>query len=79
MPLLSGGNLIGRVDPARDGRTLIARQVSLDGPKAVDPMATALIEAATWVGCTDVRVERVMQDDLRDPLLGALKRSHDLR
>jgi hypothetical protein len=42
-------------------------------------MATALVEAATWVGCTDVRVERVMQDDLRDPLIGALKRSHDLR
>ncbi|WP_405729456.1 winged helix DNA-binding domain-containing protein [Streptomyces sp. NBC_01537] len=79
MPLLSGGNLIGRVDPARDGRTLVARQVSLDGPKAVEPMATALVEAATWVGCTDVRVERVMQDDLRDTLIGALKRSHDLR
>jgi uncharacterized protein YcaQ len=79
MPLLSGGNLIGRVDPARDGRTLVARQVSLDGPKAVEPLATALVEAATWVGCTDVRVERVMQDDLRDPLVGALKRSHDRR
>lgn len=75
MPLLSGGNLIGRVDPAREGKILVARQVSLDGPKAVEPMATALAEAATWVGCTDVRVERVMQDDLRDPLVTALKRT----
>ena len=29
MPLLSGGRLIGRVDPAREGRTLVAKQVSL--------------------------------------------------
>jgi uncharacterized protein YcaQ len=79
MPLLAGGKLLGRVDPAREGRTLVARQVSLETPKAVQPMAQALAEAADWVGCTDVRVERVMQDDLRDPLLGALKRSHDLR
>jgi uncharacterized protein YcaQ len=72
MPLLSGGNLIGRVDPAREGSTLVARQISLDGPKAVEPMATALAEAAAWVGCTDVRIERVMQDGLRDALMDSV-------
>ena len=40
------------------GSTLVARQVSLDGPRRSRPMAQALREAAEWVGCTDVRVER---------------------
>ena len=31
MPVLAGGRLVGRVDPAREGSTLVARQVSLDG------------------------------------------------
>ncbi|MGW7329218.1 winged helix-turn-helix domain-containing protein [Streptomyces sp. NPDC054840] len=58
MPLLAGGRLQGRVDPAREGRTLVARQLSLTSPKAAGPMALALREAAEWVGCEDVRVER---------------------
>ena len=63
MPLLAGGRLVGRVDPGRDGSTLVARQVSLQGPKAVGPMAQALHEAADWVGCDSVRLERC--DDAR--------------
>ncbi|MFE7543057.1 winged helix-turn-helix domain-containing protein [Streptomyces platensis] len=58
MPLLAGGRLMGRVDPAREGTTLVARQVSMHGPKAVAPMAAALREAADWVGCDSVRVDR---------------------
>ncbi|MFD0356675.1 winged helix-turn-helix domain-containing protein [Streptomyces sp. NPDC127110] len=58
MPLLAGGRLQGRVDPAREGRTLVARQVSLTTPKAAPAMAQALREAAGWVGCDAVRVER---------------------
>lgn len=58
MPLLAGGRLVGRVDPAREGRTLVARQVSMAGPGSVGPMAKALWEAASWVGCEEVRVER---------------------
>jgi uncharacterized protein YcaQ len=58
MPLLTGGRLRGRVDPAREGRTLVARQLSLASPKAAPAMAAALREAAEWVGCDDVRVER---------------------
>ncbi|MFJ4923894.1 winged helix-turn-helix domain-containing protein [Streptomyces sp. NPDC088725] len=72
MPLLSGGRLLGRVDPAREGKTLVAKQVSLEGPKAVGPMAQALLEAAEWVGCTDVRVERVDAPELRDALAAAV-------
>ncbi|MFI1248607.1 winged helix-turn-helix domain-containing protein [Streptomyces anulatus] len=68
MPLLAGGKLQGRVDPAREGTTLVARQASLAGPKAVAPMAEALVEAAAWVGCTDIRVDRVEAPELREPL-----------
>ncbi|MFJ5936017.1 winged helix-turn-helix domain-containing protein [Streptomyces sp. NPDC093071] len=56
MPVLAGGRLVGRVDPAREGRTLVARQVTLDGPKAVPAVARALREAAEWVGCDTVTV-----------------------
>ncbi|AXK36277.1 winged helix-turn-helix domain-containing protein [Streptomyces armeniacus] len=59
MPLLAGGKLMGRVDPAREGRTLIARQLSLRTPKAAEPMARALVEAASWAGCSQVRLERL--------------------
>ena len=63
MPLLAGGRLVGRVDPVRRGRTLVARQVSLDRPSAAEPMARALREAAAWVGCDQVEVERVTPED----------------
>jgi uncharacterized protein YcaQ len=59
MPLLAGGRLVGRVDPAREGSTLVARKVSLEQASAAEPMARALREAATWVGCDDVRLEQV--------------------
>ncbi|MFD6230814.1 winged helix-turn-helix domain-containing protein [Streptomyces sp. NPDC060232] len=58
MPLLAGGRLQGRVDPAREGRTLVVRQLSLTSPAAAPAMARALREAAEWVGCDAVRVER---------------------
>ncbi|MGW4889012.1 winged helix-turn-helix domain-containing protein [Streptomyces murinus] len=77
MPVLAGGRLVGRVDPAREGRTLVARQVTLDGPRAVPAVAQALLEAATWVNCTNVRVERVDDPALRGPLAAELARALD--
>lgn len=71
MPLLVGGRLVGRVDPAREGSTLVARQVSLDGPGYVEPALRALEEAAGWVGCDSVRVERVVPESLA-PVLRSL-------
>jgi len=59
MPLLAGGRLAGRVDPAREGTTLVARKVSLERAAAAEPMAEALREAASWVGCDDVRLEQI--------------------
>jgi uncharacterized protein YcaQ len=70
-PLLSGGRLAGRVDPAREGTTLVARQLSLE-PRAVAPMAAALREAATWVGCDAVALGRVDPPALARPLEAAL-------
>jgi uncharacterized protein YcaQ len=77
MPLLAGGRLIGRVDPAREGKTLIARQLSFEAGRQVPEkqllaMADALREAAEWVGCTSVRVERVMPEGARAPLQALL-------
>ncbi|MFE0812625.1 winged helix-turn-helix domain-containing protein [Streptomyces sp. NPDC058794] len=74
MPVLAGGRLVGRVDPAREGRTLVAKQVTLDGPKAAAPVAQALVEAAGWVDCTDVRVDRVDAPELREALTTELAR-----
>jgi len=72
MPLLAGGKLVGRVDPVRDGRTLVARQLTLDTPRAARPMARALVEAATWVGCDNVRLGQVSPAGLEPRLRAAL-------
>ncbi len=72
MPLLAGGKLVGRVDPAREGQTLIARQLTLDTPRAAEPMARALLAAATWVGCSQVQLERVSPAALEPRLRSAL-------
>lgn len=68
MPVLAGGRLIGRVDPAREGTTLVARQVSLEpgltSARWADAVLDALWSAAEWVGCDSVRVERADPPEL---------------
>jgi uncharacterized protein YcaQ len=71
MPLLTGGRLAGRVDPGRDGRTLVAKQLTVTRP-AVQAMANALREAATWVGCDNVALGRVEPPELAAPLTALL-------
>jgi len=75
MPLLAGGQLAGRVDPAREGKTLIARKVSLERASAAEPMAQALREAASWVGCDDVRLEQIEPAQHASRLAAALARA----
>lgn len=85
MPVLAGGKLVGRVDPARSGDTLVARHVSLGGDlpgspgptKSVGTTAVALAEAARWVGCTEVRVEHMTQPELRAALTAELAAALD--
>jgi uncharacterized protein len=73
MPLLAGGHLVGRADPGRSGKTLIAKHVSLDKPSAAEPMARALAEAASWVGCDSIVTERVTPPQLTERLAVAVK------
>jgi len=72
MPLLAGGRLAGRVDPVRQGQTLVARQLSMTSAAATTAMARALREAAEWVGCSAVAVERVDPPHLAGRLRSAL-------
>jgi uncharacterized protein YcaQ len=72
MPLLARGRLVGRVDPARSGRTLVARKLSIDTASATEAMARALAEAAAWVGCDNVELGQVEPADLEPRLRKAL-------
>lgn len=71
MPLLAGGRLVGRVDPGREGTTLVAKTLSVE-PRAVAAMADALREASAWVGCDGVRLGDVRPAAVRAPLEAAL-------
>jgi hypothetical protein len=59
MPVLAGTRIVGLVDPGRRGEVLVGKQVTLLDPRASEHVARALLEAASWVGCTRVTVERV--------------------
>lgn len=72
MPLLAGGRLVGRVDPARRGRTLVARHVSLERAGAIGAMAQALREAAEWVGCGGIEVGQVNPPNFSERLRAAI-------
>ena len=72
MPLLAGGQIMGWVDPGREGKTLVARNLFIEKPAAVAPMARALTEAAQWAGCESVAIERVQPTLLAQPLASEL-------
>lgn len=59
MPVLAGGRLVGKVDPARRDGALVARKVTLGSPASVAAVAKALLKAAEWVGAKAVIVEQV--------------------
>jgi uncharacterized protein YcaQ len=72
MPVLGGDRLVGLVDPKRDGTTLRARHVVVHDPRAVTQIAAALHEAAAWVRCEHVVVDRVTPSALGAALENAL-------
>jgi uncharacterized protein YcaQ len=74
MPVLAGGKIVGRVDPGRVGTTLVAKRVSGDAA-AAPRIARALLEAARWVGCDDVKVVEARPAPLKAALSAALKRA----
>jgi uncharacterized protein YcaQ len=73
MPVLVGGRLVGRVDPKRQGSTLVVKQLSAEPGDAV-AVAEALVEAAAWVDCDVVALERVEPAGLEKALRSELKR-----
>ena len=72
MPVLGGDRIVGLVDPGRLGRTLVAKHVSLDSRDAAVHVAAALVQAASWVDCDDIVIERVTPLDREAELRGAL-------
>jgi uncharacterized protein len=72
MPVLAAGRIVARVDPVRRRGTLVGRTVTLEHPSAVRSVARAMVEAAAWVGCDQVAVERVVPQAAAAPLRAAL-------
>ncbi len=75
MPVLHRGALIARVDPKRDGSTLIADRVTIEGAATqdvIDGVASALREAAEWVGCTSIRIGATTPASAAAPLRRAV-------
>lgn len=61
MPVLAGGRIVGRVDPKREGKTLVANKVSLivkPSERVAVEIGRALVEAASWVGSDSVVVKQ---------------------
>ena len=60
MPVLAGGRILGRVDPKRQGRTLVVNKVTLEvrpTERAAAAVGEAVVDAASWVGCDSVVVK----------------------
>jgi hypothetical protein len=74
MPVLAGGRIVGRVDPGRDGGTLVAKRVGVLQPRALPEIAAAIATAAGWVGAGAIRVETVDPAELRTALVAAVAR-----
>jgi len=72
MPVLVGDRLVGLVDPKRTGTTLHARHVVVHRAGAIDQIAAALREAAAWVGCDTVSIDRVTPTELSGALATSL-------
>jgi uncharacterized protein YcaQ len=75
MPVLAAGQIVGRVDPVRSGTTLVARQVSILGDRALPSVAASVVDAATWVGASAITVGLVEPPHLRGPLEAAIAAS----
>ncbi|OIQ74189.1 hypothetical protein GALL_441630 [mine drainage metagenome] len=57
MPVLSGTELIGWLDPKRVGKTLTIANCAFDAGND-EKMATAIAQAAKWVGAESIQIDR---------------------
>lgn len=82
LPILHGGRIVGRLDPKahRAEGVFEVKAVHLEPWAAVDEallegLAAAVAECAAWHGTPAVRVGRTEPPELREALLGALRRA----
>jgi uncharacterized protein YcaQ len=76
MPVLHRGELVARVDPKREGATLVASRVTLEEgsvSNAAEGVAAALIEASRWVGCEEIRIDTVIPSSAAREVRSAVK------
>lgn len=76
MPVLHRGALVARVDPKREGSVLVAARITLEHgnvANAATGVAAALVEAARWVGCSDIRIDEVIPASAAREVRAALK------
>ena len=76
MPVLHRGELVARVDPKREGAVLVASRVTLEEgpvPQAAQGVAAALMEAARWVNCDDIRIDAVIPSSAAREVRAAVK------
>jgi hypothetical protein len=71
--VLDGTRIVGLADPGRRHEVLLAKQVTLLRPHAAAPVARALAEAVSWVGCTTCEVERVEPVSARAAVLAEVR------
>lgn len=57
MPVLAGAQLIGWLDPKREGKILTIANCAFDRGSE-EKMAIAIIEAAKWIGAESIRIDR---------------------
>jgi len=72
MPALANEKLVGLVGPKRINDTLHARHVVVNTSSNIDQIAIALREAASWVGCANVAIDRVTPASSKKDLLASL-------
>ena len=72
MPVLGGTKLVGLVDPGRLDGVFVAKQVTMFDARSTEHVARAVVEAASWVGCTEISVERVEPASARTGLVSEI-------
>jgi len=72
MPVLAGDRIVGLIDPKRVSQTLHARHAVLHTADAARHVGAALHEAASWVGCDAVAVDRVTPPERADEVAALL-------
>jgi uncharacterized protein YcaQ len=64
MPVLVGDEIVARVDPKRNGKTLTVNRVVFESTKPTEQhvagVAKAILRAATWVNSEQVQILEVI-------------------